>query len=66
MLLTIGELIEELKRYSEKFGSNAPIAIDDADTNWHMKISEISESSEVRGRILIGSAGYSKDSCLES
>lgn len=63
MILTIDELIETLEKIKEKFG-NAPIAIDDADTGYHMKIKEVRQSNKVKGRILIDPAGYRKDDCL--
>jgi len=58
MLLTIGELIKELEKWQEKFGSGAQVGIDDVDTNWDMKISYIEESSRFKGRILIEVVGY--------
>lgn len=65
MLLTIKELIQELEKYQKEFGDNAPIAIDDADTGWHMKIDCVRESNRVKGRILIEGRGYDDNSCLE-
>jgi len=65
MLLTLDELIQALKEARKKFG-NAPVAIDDADTGWHMKISKIRESDSVKGRILIEGGGYGNDAILET
>lgn len=65
MLLTIKELISALELERQIFGDNAPVALDDADTGWHMKIKCVTESDDVRGRILISGAGYSDNSCLE-
>lgn len=66
MLLTIKELIEELKKHQKIHGGNAPIAIDDADTGWHMKIGCVRESNRVKGRLLIAGAGYSEKHCLKT
>jgi len=65
MLLYLDELIQALQKAREEFG-NASVAIDDADTGWHMKIFKIRESNNVKGRILIEGAGYGNNAILKT
>lgn len=58
---TLDQLIAALQTLRAAHGGDAPIAIDDADTSWHMRIERVRESRTVPGRILIEGAGYHRD-----
>lgn len=58
-LTTLHDLLTELiALHDAGWPGSTPIAIDDADTGWHMIIEEIRESRSVPGRLLIEGAGY--------
>jgi hypothetical protein len=53
MFFTLDELIAELERMRQLYGSNCQVAIDDADTRWTLPIETVSfDPKEMR--VLIG------------
>ncbi len=63
MIDTLDDLITELTKLKETMplGGQSPIAIDDADTGYHMRIFKLRPSNNHPERVLVVGAGYHRD-----